>query len=191
MALSRLIPVFTLVIVQALAFSRPPSKLDFPILHVEPHQIAEVAGCLAVGAFSFSWFRDFEHKKKWAAFEQAQQARMEERRQKAFIAPKDSWNLQEISQYDGGESSTGPLLIAVDGYVYNCWKGSHFYGRGCEYSIFAGRDATRLLAKRLLEEEPIAERTKPLTLGERAVLAAWVQTFKKYDMVGRFETIDM
>ena len=85
----------------------------------------------------------------------------------------------------------GPILLAVDGTVYNVYKGRNFYGPGGEYAIFAGRDATRLLAKGKLDEETDAEQQQPLNIAERAVLATWIYTFQqKYDIVGPLHDYD-
>ena len=62
---------------------------------------------------------------------------------------------------------------------------------GCEYHIFAGRDATRLLARNKLEEETEEELKRPLSIADRAFLATWMYTFKnKYDIVGKLEGFD-
>lgn len=66
-----------------------------------------------------------------------------------------------------------------------------FSHTGCEYHIFAGRDATRLLARNKLEEETEEELKKPLSIADRAFLATWIYTFKnKYDIVGKLEGFD-
>ena len=114
----------------------------------------------------------------------------EERRKAAHIEPREVWREEELAEWRG-EDFTGPVLVAVDGLVFNAWQGRHFYGPGCEYHIMAGRDATRLLAKQKLEEETEAERAVPLNLAERATLAGWLLTFKnKYQVVGKLEGHD-
>ena len=45
--------------------------------------------------------------------------------------------------------------------------------------------------KTIVEEEPAGEVGKPLNMGERASLAAWLFTFKgKYEIVGKLEGFD-
>ena len=110
---------------------------------------------------------------------------------KYYIEPRDRgeglWSLDEIAPYDG-TNDDNPILFAADGYIFNVSKGRGFYSEGCEYHIFAGRDATRLLAKSKLEEETPEEAAIPLNIAERATLAGWIYTFKgKYDIVGRLE----
>ena len=64
-------------------------------------------------------------------------------------------------------------------------------GPGGEYHIFAGRDATRLLARTIVEEETPEDAAKPLNMGERAALAGWMFTIKnKYEVVGQLEGFD-
>jgi len=121
----------------------------------------------------------------------------DERAAKAYIEPKDYWTEEELAHYDGSQGGgkedddDGPILIAADGLVFNVWRGRNFYGPGGEYHLFAGRDATRFLAKTIVEEESPEDISKPLTMGERAALAAWMLTFKnKYEIVGKLEGFD-
>jgi membrane-associated progesterone receptor component len=107
----------------------------------------------------------------------------------AYIEPRETWTEAELLQFDGTtDDATGPLLFAASGTVFNVWKGRHLYGRGCEYHIFAGRDATRLLAKSKSEEETLEERSVPLSIAERATLEGWYWIFNnKYDVCGKLE----
>mmetsp|Transcript_116704 Transcript_116704/g.238736 ORF Transcript_116704/g.238736 Transcript_116704/m.238736 type:complete len:240 (+) Transcript_116704:95-814(+) len=115
----------------------------------------------------------------------------DERARRAYIEPKEYWTEPELAPYDGTGDEDGPILLAADGLVFNVYKGRNFYLPGCEYHIFAGRDATRLLAKNKLEEETEEEAKKPLNMADRAFLATWLYTFKgKYDVVGKLEGFD-
>jgi membrane-associated progesterone receptor component len=115
----------------------------------------------------------------------------EGRSRQAYIEPKDFWTEAELAEYDGTKDPDGPILMAADGLVFNVYKGRNFYGPGGEYHLFAGRNVTRLLAKTIVVEEPAGEVGKPLNMGERASLAAWVFTFKgKYEIVGKLEGFD-
>ena len=72
-------------------------------------------------------------------------------------------------------------------WVFNVWKGRHFYAPDGPYHSMAGRDATRQLAKNRLDddEDYPPDDGAPLTLAEEAALQAWVFSFKnKYDVVG-------
>ena len=67
-------------------------------------------------------------------------------------------------------------------------NGRQFYAAGSEYNVFAGRDATRLLAKGFLVEETPEEAREPLNVAQRAALAGWLFTWKsKYEIVGQLE----
>mmetsp|Transcript_16589 Transcript_16589/g.23552 ORF Transcript_16589/g.23552 Transcript_16589/m.23552 type:complete len:269 (+) Transcript_16589:37-843(+) len=140
---------------------------------------------------------------QYEQWERKSQQLQNERAKRAYIEPRDAanpWTLSELSLYDGTnndndndneQQSEGPILLAVNGIVYNVWKGRHFYGPGCEYHVFAGRDATRLLAKNRLVEETEEERAIPLSVGEKAALQGWLYTFRnKYEVVGTLEGFD-
>lgn len=129
-----------------------------------------------------------------------------EKARKAYIEPKEYWTLDELAKYNGFPPDQkrdldvndenvlnykGPILLAADGLVFNVWKGRNFYGPGGEYHLFAGRDATRLLAKTIVREETEEEACKPLTIGEKAALAGWMFTLKnKYEVVGKLKDFD-
>ncbi|KAL9069178.1 MAG: hypothetical protein Q9161_005701 [Pseudevernia consocians] len=49
---------------------------------------------------------------------------------------------RELSIYNGTDP-TIPILLAVNGTIYDVSASPHFYGPGGSYSFFAGRDATR------------------------------------------------
>lgn len=162
--------------------------------NIEPVAIGATAVVIVGGVLWLSGSEDRARKLKYEAMEADYEAEQLERERLAYIEPRDGgkglWSLAEIAQYDGTDP-TGPLLFAADGDVYNVWKGRNFYGPGCEYNIFAGRDATRLLAKTKLEEETPEEASVPLNVAERAALAGWIFTFKgKYPIVGRLEGYD-
>jgi len=156
---------------------------------VIPIETAGLVTATGATAWALVWFggaEERENRRMWREYEARETLEREARWKRASITPKDKWTLDELKYYDGSNDLKGPLLIAVDGGVYNCHKGRHFYGPGCEYHIFAGRDATRLLAKGVLEEETAESVEKPLSYVERAALAGWLLTFKaKYEFVGR------
>ncbi|KAJ2487779.1 Dihydrodipicolinate synthase [Coemansia sp. RSA 2320] len=61
-----------------------------------------------------------------------------------------TWTKREISQFTGADN--GPILIAIKGKVYDVSLGRGFYGPGTAYNVFAGRDASRLLATQTFDE---------------------------------------
>lgn len=99
----------------------------------------------------------------------------------SYMPPRDEpWTLEELRKYDGsGDGQKGPILLAAGGLVFNVGKARNFYGPKGEYHIMAGRDASRFLAKTITEEESGEEAMQPLSMAERAVLAAWVFSFKQ------------
>lgn len=151
---------------------------------------AEVAaGMVFFGAGAWWIAGALERQKRSEQFQSVKGAEATAAATRARVQPRaQPWTLDELAQYDGKNDPEGPILIAVDGIVLNVWKGRHFYLPGCEYHIFAGRDATRLLARGLLEEEPLDEAAQPLTLAEQAALQSWLWTLKsKYEVVGTLE----
>ncbi|KAJ2767641.1 Dihydrodipicolinate synthase [Coemansia nantahalensis] len=53
--------------------------------------------------------------------------------------PCGEWTKRQLAQYTGADGA--PILIALDGKVYDVSAGRGFYGPGGAYSVFAGRDA--------------------------------------------------
>ena len=134
--------------------------------------------CLGVLLYTVHWvWTDYQVK---LAIEARQKA-WKELTARMTIAHRDDWTLTEIAQYDGQEDQ--PILFAVRGKVYNVWRGRNFYGKGECYECFAGKDATRMLAKELLAPEEPAEEGTALTPYELMTLGEWMATFDyKYDV---------
>ena len=154
------------------------------------------AAAAVVAVFGGWLYLDGAEDRAWRQRRQAEneryQAYQDARAQKAHIEPKEYWDEAELAAYDGtAEDEQGPILLAADGLVFNVYKGRNFYGPGGEYHLFAGRDATRFLARTIVEEETPQEAQKPLTIAERASLAAWMFTLKnKYEIVGKLRDFD-
>jgi len=170
------------------SFQYRPKKVS-TVLHVDPTAMAAAAAVAFVGGGGI-WLGGADEraqKAKYAEWDVKNRAVIAERERLAYIQPKDFWTEEELSPYNGLDE-TGPLLFAADGKIFNVSKGRHFYGPGCEYHIFAGRDATRLLAKQKLDEETEEEKKVDLSVAEKAVLQGWLYTFKsKYQVVGKLE----
>ncbi|CAK7891877.1 hypothetical protein CAAN3_01S07492 [[Candida] anglica] len=84
------------------------------------------------------------------------------------------------------------ILIAVKGKVYDVSQGASFYGPGGPYENFAGRDASRGLAKNSFEKDCLTPINQPLdtldnlSKDEQEALDGWEEHFSnKYPMVGR------
>ncbi|CAA2985500.1 probable steroid-binding protein 3 [Olea europaea var. sylvestris] len=92
--------------------------------------------------------------------------------------------LQQLKQYDGTDPSK-PLYVAVKGRIFDMTSGKSFYGPGGPYSMFAGKDASRALAKMSKNEEDVIASLDGLTDKEMGVLNDWEKKFEaKYPIVG-------
>lgn len=104
----------------------------------------------------------------------------------AYVRPQECWTPSELARFAGDLREDGPILVAVDGLVYNVASARHLYGPGGEYEVMAGTDATRSLARNSIEPENPEQARAALNLAQRASLAAWKAVFaRKYDAVGR------
>ena len=104
---------------------------------------------------------------------------------------------EELTKNNGeGETpekyATAPIYIGAGGKVYDMsFGGVEFYGKGCAYNLFAGKDASRALALVSLDPK-VAENPDISDLDEKKikVLNDWIKTFeekKMYPIVGRLK----
>eukprot|EP00271_Cylindrocystis_brebissonii_P017441 TRINITY_DN4546_c0_g2_i1.p1 TRINITY_DN4546_c0_g2~~TRINITY_DN4546_c0_g2_i1.p1 ORF type:complete len:185 (+),score=36.59 TRINITY_DN4546_c0_g2_i1:215-769(+) len=93
---------------------------------------------------------------------------------------------EELLQYDGRDESK-PLLMAIKGVVYDVSRSKDFYGPGGPYAQFAGKDASRALAKMSFEAEDVDNpNLEDLSFSERETLNDWEMKFNmKYHEVGK------
>ncbi|XVE97306.1 hypothetical protein REPUB_Repub03eG0008400 [Reevesia pubescens] len=92
---------------------------------------------------------------------------------------------QQLSQFNGSDSSN-PIYLAINGRIYDVTAGKSFYGPGGDYAVFAGKDASRALAKMSKNEEDVCSNIDGLSEKEMGVLNDWVKKFEaKYPVVGR------
>ena len=156
-------------------------------LDMEPALIAGTVAVAGAVAIYLSGSEERQRKAQYAEYEQKEKEIHEKRAKQAYIEPRDVWKEEEMAKYDGSDPD-GPILLGVDGTVFNVWKGRNFYGPGGEYHVMAGRDATRFLAKNSLEVESEEDAMKPLNIAEKATLEGWYWIFKgKYEVVGKLE----
>ncbi|CDW60263.1 membrane associated progesterone receptor [Trichuris trichiura] len=95
-------------------------------------------------------------------------------------------DLDELRNYDG---SNERICLAVNGKIYDVTSKRELYGSGGPYGLFAGRDASRCLAKfstdvSLLKDD--YDDLSDLTSSEMNVLMEWALQFEQlYPCVGR------
>lgn len=94
--------------------------------------------------------------------------------------------LDELRRYDG-KGSDKRVCIAILGRVYDCTKGYDYYGPGGAYSTFAGRDASRALAKfDVMAVKDEWDDITDLNSNELSSAMEWNEQFQeRYDYVGR------
>ncbi|KAJ6862121.1 hypothetical protein NC652_039076 [Populus alba x Populus x berolinensis] len=99
-------------------------------------------------------------------------------------APMD-FTADQLLQYNGTNPSN-PIYVAIKGRVFDVTTGKSFYGPGGSYAMFAGKDASRALAKMSKNDEDITSSLHGLTEKEIGVLDDWEKKFEaKYPVVGR------
>ena len=91
---------------------------------------------------------------------------------------------EELKQYDGSDPNK-PLLMAIKGQIYDVSQSRMFYGPGGPYALFAGKDASRALAKMSFEDKDLTGDTSGLGPFELDALQDWEYKFmSKYVKVG-------
>ena len=95
-----------------------------------------------------------------------------------------AFTLEQLKQYDGSDPPK-PIYVAVKGRVFDVTAGKSFYGPGGSYCMFAGKDASRALAKMSKNEEDVIGSLDGLTEKEIQTLDDWEKKFEaKYPVVG-------
>lgn len=95
-----------------------------------------------------------------------------------------AFTLAQLKQYDGSDSSK-PIYVAVKGRVFDVTAGKSFYGPGGSYCMFAGKDASRALAKMSKNEEDVIGSLDGVSEKEMQTLNDWEKKFEaKYPVVG-------
>jgi len=96
---------------------------------------------------------------------------------------------EELKAYDGSDSKK-PLLMAIKGQIYDVTQSRMFYGPGGPYALFAGKDASRALAKMSFEEKDLTGDISGLGPFEIEALQDWEYKFmSKYVKVGTVKKI--
>nr|CAD1844393.1 unnamed protein product [Ananas comosus var. bracteatus] len=91
---------------------------------------------------------------------------------------------EELRAFDGSDPKK-PLLMAIKGQIYDVSQSRMFYGPGGPYALFAGRDASRALAKMSFEQKDLTGDISGLGPFELEALQDWEYKFmSKYVKVG-------
>ncbi|XP_017695944.2 membrane steroid-binding protein 1-like [Phoenix dactylifera] len=91
---------------------------------------------------------------------------------------------EELKTYDGSDPKK-PLLMAIKGQIYDVTQSRMFYGPGGPYALFAGKDASRALAKMSFESKDLTGDISGLGPFELDALQDWEYKFmSKYVKVG-------
>ncbi|GKB41785.1 F-box/LRR-repeat protein, partial [Tanacetum coccineum] len=91
---------------------------------------------------------------------------------------------EELKGYDGNDVKK-PILMAIKGHIYDVSESRIFYGPGGPYALFAGKDASRALAKMSFEEKDLNGDLTGLGVFELEALQDWENKFmRKYVKVG-------
>ncbi|KAB8437345.1 hypothetical protein FH972_025025 [Carpinus fangiana] len=86
-----------------------------------------------------------------------------------------------------GHNEGFPTLVAIKGRVFDV-TGNKAYAPGSGYSVFAGHDASRALAKTSLKAEDCVPEWADLPDSEKKTLEEWYVFFsKRYNVVGLVE----
>ncbi|KAK2973083.1 hypothetical protein RJ640_023013 [Escallonia rubra] len=96
---------------------------------------------------------------------------------------------EELKAYDGSDPKN-PLLMAIKGQIYDVSQSRMFYGPGGPYALFAGKDASRALAKMSFEDKDLNGDLSGLGVFELEALQDWEYKFmSKYVKVGTIKTV--
>jgi len=94
---------------------------------------------------------------------------------------------EELKAYDGSDPKK-PLLMAIKGQIYDVSQSRMFYGPGGPYALFAGKDASRALAKMSFEDKDLTGDIEGLGPFELDALQDWEYKFMgKYVKVGQIK----
>ncbi|KAK9210817.1 hypothetical protein WN943_000190 [Citrus x changshan-huyou] len=106
-------------------------------------------------------------------------------RRSSFVHSSMEFTPAQLIQYNGTDPSK-PIYVAIKGRVFDVTTGKSFYGPGGAYAMFAGKDASRALAKMSKNDDDVTPSLDGLTEKEMGVLSDWEKKFEaKYPVVGR------
>lgn len=93
--------------------------------------------------------------------------------------PPRDFTMEQLREFDG--EGDKPIYVSLRGVVYDVSTARDFYGKGSCYQCFAGREASRAMAKLSFEESVIANtKLDDLNAMELDCLDNWIDKFKNY-----------
>ncbi|KAI0972293.1 cytochrome b5 [Xylaria arbuscula] len=98
--------------------------------------------------------------------------------------PKDDpITLEELAKADGAEGNKS--YVAIKGKIYDVTGNNAYKKPDGSYSVFAGKDASRALAKTSTKPEDVSPEWRDLPENQQGVLNDWITFFsKRYNVVG-------
>ncbi|KAJ5934697.1 hypothetical protein N7466_004244 [Penicillium verhagenii] len=101
--------------------------------------------------------------------------------------PKDDLiSQEELAKCDGTDPSR-PTLVAIKGVIFDVSR-NEAYGSAGSYRVFAGKDASRALARSSLKPEDCVPEWYDLEDKDKTTLEEWFTFFsKRYNIVGKVE----
>jgi len=101
--------------------------------------------------------------------------------------PPRDFTIDQLREYNGKDDK--PIYIALRGDVFDVSSAKDFYGEGSGYHCFAGREASRAMAKLSFEESELSNPDiNDLSKFEQNQLEEWYDKFKhyrSYPVIGR------
>ena len=101
--------------------------------------------------------------------------------------PPRDFTIEQLRDFDGVKNEK--IFIAMRGEVYDVSNAKDYYGVDSSYHCFAGRDASRAMAKLSFDEEELSNQNlDDLGIFEKDVLQNWIDKFKygkQYPIVGK------
>ncbi|RYP93013.1 hypothetical protein DL770_000887 [Monosporascus sp. CRB-9-2] len=95
---------------------------------------------------------------------------------------EDPISLEDLAKANGTEGQKA--YVAIKGKVYDV-TGNKAYQAGGSYHVFAGKDASRALAKTSTNPDDVKPEWQDLDDKEKSTLNDWVTFFsKRYNVVG-------
>jgi membrane-associated progesterone receptor component len=142
---------------------------------ISTNQIAILSVIAVATAISYCWL-----------FKPKEATKVRTNAMESTAEVKSEMTCSELKPFDGSDDAL-PILIGISGKVYDVTKGKDYYGPTGGYRVMAGKDASRLLAKNLLDESK--DNGLELTEAELVQLSQWRDFFaNKYAVVATLKS---